>query len=221
MMTFRKAMAGVMAGGAAAAMAGCSTAASGPAQPTGAQIKSAVDSATSVHIAGSVVQNGQTESLDAGFLRTGQWSGNITAGTVPTISVIVTGGKAYILLTQAFMQSAVGKSASCGGICGKYLTVSGSQASSLTGAFSFTQIVDPLGTGLNGVSPSGTTTVDGQEAFVYKGADNTVLDVAAHGKPYPLRVSGPKEGTLILSDWNSVPTPAAPPASQIVSQNSI
>jgi hypothetical protein len=214
---FRRLVAGGLAGGAALALAACGAA--GPSGPTTAQITAAIQKATSVHISGSVTLKGTAESLNLAMLRTGDMSGTVTSGTEPPITLILTGKTAYVLLTAAVLKSVVGPSVSCNGVCGKYLAVTGSQASSLTSDISLTSLLKQFTSNLGGQTRAGTTTVNGQAAIVLKDPDGSTLDVAANGPPYPLKLiatSGGTSGTLVFSQWNSVPAPAAPAASDLV-----
>jgi hypothetical protein len=223
MISIRRGLAAVLAAGIAVAAAGCS--AGTPAGPSAAQVKAAVRDASSVHIAGLVTQGGEAERLDAGFLRTGDWDGTIISGATPPVSLIVAGGRAYVLLTQAFLQSVAGKSARCNGVCGKYLPLTGSQAAGLTSDISMTRLTGPLIQDLAGLKRTGTGTVNGRAVIVMRGSDGTVIDVAAHGRPYPLRIAGGTasggEGTLTLSQWDKVPAPAAPSAAELISPSSL
>jgi hypothetical protein len=68
--------------------------------------------------------------------------------------------------------------------------------------------------------PAGTAMVDGQRVLVLRRPDHAVLDVAAAGKPCPMRFSGGNatEGTFIstCSQGNSVPPVNPPPPADIV-----
>jgi hypothetical protein len=228
---FERLLAGGMAGGAALALAACgasgttgasgTSGASGASTPTTTQVAAAIRNATSVRVTGRLTENGTPEALNLSMFTNGDLTGTLSANGQPPVSLIVVNKSVYVLVTAAFLKSAVGSAVSCDGLCGKYISVAGSQASSLTSGLSLTGLLkDFSDLKRAGQSPVGTTTVDGQKAFVFKDtADNATLDVAATGPAYPLRITGQAKSTaatIIFSDWNKVPTPTAPPASDIV-----
>jgi hypothetical protein len=236
---FRR-LAGAVAGGAVLALAACgasggaggsgtsaasgtpSAPASAPAgvsTPTGAEIAAAVRSATSVRISGSVVNNGTAESLNLAMFTNGDMSGSVVENHQAPVTLIVVNKVAYVLLTPAFLKAAVGPSASCNGQCGKYIKATGSEAASLTKDLSMTSLLGNFTGGLNGAKRIGTTTVNGQEAIEFRNPDGSILDIAASGPPYPLKASAGSKvdsaGTILFSEWNSVPPLTAPSASQL------
>jgi hypothetical protein len=58
----------------------------------------------------------------------------------------------------------------------------------------------------------------GPPSWVLRAADGAVVYVSSVGKPYPLeaKAGGGKNGAIYYSQWNAVPTPALPPASQVL-----
>jgi hypothetical protein len=195
--------------------------------PTGSQVMATLDAATSVHVAGQLSLRGSMSTLDVGLLRAGEESGMVTAGAVPPVTVIVTGGKFYLLVTRDLLTRAqpllarLGlKPASCPGVCGKYLQVSVPEGQTLTSEVGMAQLTASVGREAASASRAGTTTVNGQRAIVLRAADGTMLDVAAHGTPYVLRVSrgsGSAAATLTFTQWNGVSVPAAPAPADVVS----
>lgn len=241
--SFRRLLAGGLAGGAALTLAACgavgpsgsstggsntggsstgasSASASSTAAPTGTQISTAVKTVTSVHISGTVDENNAPVTLNMGLLSNGDMSGTITTGKT-TVTIISVNNASYILVTPAFLKSAIGPAAGCDGLCGKYVKVSGGQQASLTQGIDLTSMTKAFTT-LRGVAAAGTTTFDGQKVFIYKDPqDSATVYVAATGPAYPLRIVGKDLGTtatLVFSDWNQVPVPVAPPASEQVNQ---
>lgn len=218
MRLFKRLLAGGVAGAAAASLAACGSG-GGAAAPTGTQISAAVKKAASVHITGDLAVKGSAETLNLAMLRDGDMNGVVTSGTEPPIMLTVIGKTAYILMSAGVLKGVVGTSASCAGVCGKYLPVSGSEESSLVSDISMTKLTDQLISNLSGLSEAGTTTVNGQKAIVLKDPDGSILDVAASGPPYPLKIvakKGNTGGTVTFTQWNTVPVPTAPPASQQV-----
>lgn len=219
MISFKRLLAGGLAGGAMLALAACGASggsSGGSAAPTAAQISAAVKKASSVHITGDLALKGTPETLNLAMLRSGDMSGSVTSGSQPAITLVVTGKTAYVLMTAPVLKSVVGPSASCAGVCGKYLSVTGSQAASLISDISMTKLTGQIISNLGGLQQTGTATVNGQSAIVLKDPDGSVLDVAASGPPYPLRIAAKKgttAGTIEFTQWNAVPAPTAPPAS--------
>lgn len=224
-------------GGLALTLAACSVswsgqlsgqASPGPAGsgPTGPEVKAAVDAASSVHVAGQVSLHGSTSTLDVGMLRAGDESGTVTAGGVPPVTVIVAGGKFYVLLTRDLLSRAQPLLArlgirhpGCAGACGKYLQVSIPEGQSLTSQLGMARLTASVGQEAASARRAGATTVNGQQAVVLRAADGTMLDVAAHGKPYVLRASrgsGPAAVTLTFTRWDGVAAPAAPAPADVV-----
>jgi hypothetical protein len=216
-----------VAGSAAIALGGCGSSGTGGATAgTGADrsaaslisaMKTAVRDATSMHLAGQLPNGGRPVALDIGVLRAGALAGTITQGGVP-LQLIGTRGLVYVKATPAFLRELRAAAAVCAVMCGKYVQMSGSQGSELAASLSMTSLTRSLIAGLPRFTRAGTTTVRGQSAVVLRGADGSTLDVAASGKPYPLRVVAPpgRGETVLFSHWDSVAAPAAPPASQVI-----
>lgn len=215
--------------GAAVGAAACGSAASHPAASgsrTAAprstsqlvtQMKSAVRDAGSMHLTGRVTTGGKSTALDLSVLRSGGLDGSITQNGVP-LELIGTGGKVYIKATPAFLRELRAPSGVCSLMCGKYVQMSRAAASQLSGSLNMTSLTRAFVTGLPHVTRSGTGAVAGQPTVVLRGADGSTLDVAAHGRPYPVRVVAPPghHETLTFSRWNKVAAPAAPPASKVI-----
>jgi hypothetical protein len=219
---------GVLLGGTLLGLAGCGGSAthmaSGASGPAGrsvgqlvAQRKAAVRDADSTHLAGQVTGSGQATALDLSVLRAGGLAGSITQHGVP-LELIGAGGKVYIKATPAFLHELRAPAAVCAVMCGKYVQMSGTAGRQLDGSLNMTSLTRAFITGLPRMTRAGTATVAGQQAVVLHGADGSILDVAAHGTPYPLRVISPPRHheTLTFSQWDRVGTPAAPPASKVI-----
>lgn len=184
------------------------------------QMRAAVQTATSVHVAGQLVADGRPLALDLGVHKSGQLAGTITTQGVP-LTIIDTGGKAYIKATPAFLALLRQSPAVCKLICGKYVLATGGKEDQLTGSLGMQSLLGSMTRRQPpAITSAGTTTVNGAPARVLRGADGSTLAVAARGAPYPLRVTAApargREGTLEFSQWNSVPLPAAPPAAKVI-----
>jgi hypothetical protein len=214
---------GGSASGSGSASGGSSaSASSGTAAPDGTassiitRMKAAVRSASSMHMDGRLTDSGKPVGLNLSLLRSGGLNGTITQNSVP-LSLIGADDKIYVKATRAFLNE-LHASSVCSLMCGKWVQMSGSQADQLTGSLSMENLTKSLTTGLPSFKKTGMTTVGGQQAVELKSADGSTLDVAAQGKPYPLRVVAPSgsEGSVIFSQWDKVPAPKPPPSSEVI-----
>lgn len=179
-------------------------------------MRSAIRSARSVHIFGQLTVGGRTVGLDIGVLASGQMSGTITERGFP-LRIIVTGGRAYVRATAAFLRELHAPAGVCGLICGRYVELSAARARQLAQGLSLASLTRSLTGPAPAISRAGTTTVDGRPADVLRTASGGTIDVATVGRAYPLAVaSADHHGALTFRQWDRVPAPAAPPKSQIV-----
>jgi hypothetical protein len=191
-----------------------------PAQAV-AQMKSAVNAANSVHLSGVLRDNGGSVGLDIGLIRSGEFAGTITDNGLP-LTLTDTGGKLYVKATPAFLKQLKVSPALCSLMCGKYVELTAAQSEALAGNFTMRKLLASLTGSLPKFADAGTTTVRGQQVQVLRAADGAMLDIAATGTPYPLRaVAKRHNGQLDFTQWNSVPRPAAPPASQVINASSL
>jgi hypothetical protein len=207
------------AGGGAAAAGGTAPAggANGGAASLVAAMKTAVQEATSMHLAGQLPGGGRPVTLNIGVLRAGALAGSITEGGVP-LQLIGASGQVYVKATPAFLRELKAPTAVCAIMCGKYVELSGAQRSELTGSLGMASLTRSLIRALPRLTRAGLTTVLGQSAVVLHGADGSTLDVASRGKPYPLRLVAPqgRDESVVFTEWDAVAAPAAPPASQVI-----
>jgi hypothetical protein len=117
-------------------------------------------------------------------------------------------------VTSALLKSQSLPAAACALMCGKYLKVPASQAKTMLNDITWSSLLGRM-TAVPQWSYVRTVTVHGQPAWQMHSADGTTAYVAAHGPPYPLRLT---KGTshIDLTQWNAVTIPPPPPASQIV-----
>lgn len=186
-----------------------------------ANMRSAIRSARSVHISGQLTVGGMPLRLDIGVLASGQLSGTITERGLP-LRIIVTGGKAYVRATAAFLAELHAPAGVCGVICGKYVELPAGRARQLASGLSLASLTRSLTGPTSALRRAGTATVDGRPADVLRTALGGTIDVAATGRAYPLAVtSADHHGGLSFRQWDSVPVPAAPPKTQIVGLGSL
>jgi len=192
-----------------------------------AEMRKAVQAASSVHLSGVLRNGGKPIGLNLGLLRSGEFSGTLTQNGIP-LRLIDVGGKAYVKATAAYLKQLKAPAAVCSIMCGKYVEVSPAQARSLSGSLSMSALLSSFTGKVPRFTSAGTTTVAGRKGQVLLGPDGSRLVVAATGPPYPLQAVGRQgsggrqsNGTLNFSQWNAVPRPAAPPASQVININKI
>ena len=177
-----------------------------------------VAAARSVHLNGTLTgAAGQAVGLDVGLTRSGGLAGTITQGGVP-LSIIDAAGTVYIKATRAFLAELDVSASICTVMCGRYVAMSSAKGDQLARELSMPQMLQSVTGSLPAFTRTGTQTINGQLAQVLHGADGSTLAVAATGTPYPVEAISPRgqRGRLGFSQWNSVPLPAPPPASQVI-----
>jgi hypothetical protein len=201
------------------ALAGCGSSSSGngiaskSAEEIVGEAKTAADSASSVHVSGSVNSGGSPVTLDlnlaAGKGATGQVSQNGS-----TFKIIIDGSTAYISGSDAFYRR-LGGSAAAQLLAGKWLKVSTStpEFASFSSLTNMRKLLDTVLVGHGTLQKGSTTTVGGQQAIEVK--DTTrggSLYVATNGKPYPLKISksGSEAGAIMFDKWDEPVTITAP-----------
>lgn len=207
---------------AGVAVAACSSAPAG--SQTAAklipEIVAAADSATSVHVAGSGPDGSQTVVMNISF-SSGSLSGTVGVNG-QVLDILSADGKTYIKIDAGFLQVAKAPASACAKYCGKYVEFPAATASQITGSLSLHQILTQSFNNKNtkAAEQSGDVfspaTLNGVHVLQVKDGGYT-FDVAAHGKPYPLYLTGPHGENLSFSDWNTVTPPAAPAPSQVIS----
>ncbi len=205
---------------ALAALAGCggsSSSGNGVASKSPTDIvsaaKTAADSASSVHVTGSIVNAGSTIALDMELLTGSGGRGKLSQNGL-SFELVETGGSVYIKGSPAFYQHFAG-AAAAQLLQGKWL-----KAPANTGSFatlgSLTDLRKLLDSTLSShgtLAKGATTKVEGQEAVGVKDLSRGgTLYVATSGKPYPLQITkgGSGGGTVTFSHWNAPVTVTAP-----------
>jgi len=210
-----------------AAIAGCGSSSSsgnGVASKSAEEIvteaKTAADSASSVHVAGSVNSSGSPVSLDLNLASgkgvTGQISQNGS-----TFKIVIDGGTAYISGSDAFYRK-LGGSAAAQLLAGKWLKISTStpEFASFGSLTNMRKLLDTVLVG-HGTLEKGpthpTTTIGGRPAIAVN--DTTrggTLYVATTGKAYPLQISksGSEAGKIMFDKWDE-PVTITPPSSSV------
>jgi hypothetical protein len=205
---------------AAALLAACGSGGSSPPPTLGQEypaIKAAAESATSVRVIGTVSTNGTAESLNMVVTRSGELSGQAGEGG-RTFTILATGGKAYIKVTEAFLKAAHLPTSNCPSLCGKWIVAPAGTTSQLTSNVSMRHLVNTIfrkaPTGSEASQRMKATTYQGQAAWSAHGQGVT-LYVASTGKPYILGVVKGSQNVR-FTDWNTATVPGPPPAGDIV-----
>lgn len=208
------------------ALTGCGSSGSGngvaakSAEEIVAEAKNAADSASSVHVSGSVNSGGSPVTLDlklaAGKGATGQISQNGS-----TFKIVIDGGTAYISGSDAFYRK-LGGAAAAQLLAGKWLKVTTStpEFASFEALTNMRKLLDTVLVGHGTLEKAPThpiTTVAGRQAIAVK--DKTrggTLYVATSGKPYPLRIvkGGSEAGTIDFDRWDE-PVAISAPANSV------
>jgi hypothetical protein len=199
----------VLALGAAACGGSKSSSDNGLASKSPQQIlaaaRQAAANASTVHVAGSMTDNGKPIQLDLRMDATQGAVGRI-AESGQSFQLIRVGTAVYIKGTKAFYKS-IGGPAAAQLLGGKWLKApsGGKDFQSLVQVTSMRPLVkkalSPEGT----VTKTGTSTVQGQQVVGLKDSSGGgVLYVAATGTAYPVQITGGsgQKGKITFTDWN-------------------
>jgi hypothetical protein len=205
------------------AVAGCgggSTRPSGVASKAPEQIlaaaSQAIEAANSVHVVGSVVDNGIQVRLDLHLARGRGGQGEVSENGL-SFELISTGRVLYIQGSAAFWTHFGGANAAKL-FHGKWLKAPDSGQFGTLGRLATTQgLVGQLLSKHGKLSRGGRTTVDGQPAVgVVDRTQGGTLFVATTGRPYPLEIvkRGSNGGYVKFTDFNR-PVKLTPPSKSI------
>jgi hypothetical protein len=205
----------------AAVLAGCggsSSSGNGVADKNPTEIlaatKAATDTATSVHVAGSIVTEKSPITLDMNLLAGKGGSGRLSENGL-AFELIAVDGTVYIKGSPAFYRH-IGGSAAAQLLQGKWLKAPASDASfaSLSQLTDLRQLVDQTLASHGSLKKSGTATIAGQKVIgITDTTKGGTLYIATTGKPYPVEITkgGSGGGGKITFDrWNATVTLAAP-----------
>jgi hypothetical protein len=206
-------LAAAVLGACGGSSAGNGVAAKAPAEVVAAA-KVAGDSASSVHVSGSIVSGGSPITLDLELLAGKGGRGQISENGL-SFDLIQVGGTAYISGSPSFY-SRFGGPAAAQLFKGKWLKASTSSSGTFSTLASLTDLGKLLDTALasHGTLAKGaTTTVAGQQVLgVTDVSHSGTLYVATTGKPYPIEIvkSGLGGGKILFDRWNASVALAAP-----------
>jgi len=181
-------------------------------------MQGAVRGASSVRVTGHLVQNGTPLGVDLGLSRNGDLTGTVIQNGAPA-QVVAVAGKIYVRATPVFRQQVKAPGDTCAAVCGKWIQLALPDAGLVADYLSMANIVSPLTSDqVSTLSESGSTTVQGQRAWVLRAANGSVIDVSAGNQHYPLMAAGggSLRQVVMFSQWNNVPRPTLPPVSQVL-----
>lgn len=177
----------------------------------------ASDSASSVHVKGSIEGTGARESFDIDIAAGKGTRGSVTASGA-TFELIETGGTVYMKGDAAFYERISGSKAARQ-LDGKWLKAPASDPK-LQPVLRLTDLHSLISVSLaghSGLQSAGTSVLGGVPVVgVRDAAKGETVYVATKGKPYPLQIAktGLGGGTITLDRWNA-PVALEPPANAI------
>lgn len=184
------------------------------------QMNVALRTVSSVHLSGTVKQNGQTVGMNLSITNSGAYWGQISEDGA-ALTLLVTHGRTYLKLSAGFLRFAHLPATACNLYCGKYVEYPAPR--SLFGSLTIASMTRSM-TSLppNQVKLLGAVTLDGQPVWLLSGPHGGTAYVAAHGPAYILKIAAPPgDGSVTLTQWNAVRIPGPPPASQMVNINQL
>jgi len=180
-----------------------------------AAARSAADGAATVHVAGSIVSEGQPISLDMELVGEKGGQGRLTLGGLG-IQLVKLDRTVFVRGNAAFDSHFLGAGAPSE-LRGKWLQAS-AEGGALAQLASLADLREVIAVALDdhgtlSRAERDTTTIDGHQAVaITDKADGGTLYVAATGAPYPLEIaeSGSAGGKLVFDRWNQPVTLTAP-----------
>ena len=202
------------------ALAGCGSSSSsgnGVASKTPTAIvtsaKNAADSASSVHVTGSIVNSGTTIALDMELLKGTGGRGQLSQNGL-SFELVEVGGSVYIKGSPAFYRHFAG-GAAAQLLQGKWLKAPANSGSfaTLGSLTDLRKLLDSTLANHGTLAKGATKKIEGQEAVGVKDLSRGgTLYVATTGKSYPLQITkgGSGGGTVTFNHWNAPVTVTAP-----------
>ncbi|HTC60448.1 MAG TPA: hypothetical protein VK691_10075 [Solirubrobacteraceae bacterium] len=175
--------------------------------------KAAADSASSVHVSGSIKTGATPVTIDLS-LAAGKGARGEISENGASFKLILVGGTAYISGSPAFYRS-LGGAAAAQLLDGKWLKASATSGefASFNSLGNMRQLIDTTLAAHGTLTKGATSTVNGQQVIAVTDTNKTgTLYVATSGKPYPVAITkgGSENGKIAFSDWNQPVTITAP-----------
>ena len=176
--------------------------------------KAAADSASSVHVSGSIKSGAAPVTIDLNLVAGKGAQGEISENGA-SFKLILLGGTAYISGSPAFYRS-LGGAAAAQLLDGKWLKASATSGefASFNSLGNMRQLIDTTLAAHGTLTKGATSTVNGVQAIAITDTNKTgSLYVATTGKPYPVAIAkgGSESGKIAFSNWDEPVTITAPP----------
>jgi hypothetical protein len=183
--------------------------------------KAAADSASSVHVAGTLTGNGTRITLNLNLSSGHGGRGQISQGGL-SFQLIVIGDTVYIKGSPAFY-SHFGGATAAQLFQGKWLKApaSGGELGPLAALTNLGKLLDQVLTSQGTLVKGATTTVAGQPVIELRYASHDgSLFIATTGKPYPIEIikHGSETGHIAFANWGQPVSLAAPSGAIDLSQ---
>lgn len=177
------------------------------------EAKAAADSASSVHVSGSIKSGTAPVTLDLN-LASGKGARGEISENGASFKLILLGDTAYISGSPAFYRS-LGGAAAAQLLDGKWLKTSArsGEFASFGALANMSQLIDTTLAAHGVLAKGATTTVNGQQAIAVSDATKSgTLYVATTGKPYPIQIAkgSGESGKIDFDNWNQPVTITAP-----------
>lgn len=183
--------------------------------------KQAADTASSVHLSGSIVATGTPTTFDLHLVKGGGGTGTLSVGGVG-FNLIRIGSTIYVKGSPAFYKQFTSSAAQL--LQGKWL-----KGASTSGSFQaigpFTDLSTFVDQALTTdvsqkLAKGASATVAGQKVVQVKDPKGGTLSIATNGQPYPVRISqgGSQGGSITFDHWNASVPLSAPAASVNLAQ---
>ena len=199
-----------------------------PAPVPVSDIKSAIQSASAVHVKGTIADSGSSVSLDVQINKDGSASGTLGEGGA-NIPIVYAKKVVYIEFTADVMKA---NGVDATGAAGKLLLnkwvpstssmLSGSGiVSGVTPLVDYTSFIGGMAQQIPAGTPKlgKTDTIDGTPVQVYTFSDGTLADIATTSPHYLMRLTSPAKdsssGSIDFTGWNKPVTVKAPSTSEI------
>lgn len=208
-----------------AALAGCggssSSSGNGVASKSATEIvseaRAAADSASSVHVSGSVKTAGSPVALDLNLASGKGGKGEISQSGF-NFKLIIVGSTAYISGSSSFYKH-LGGAAAAQLLAGKWLKVpvTTGEFASFSSLTDMRKLIDTTLASQGTLQKGATSTVGDQQAIAVTDATRGgTLYVATTGKPYPVQLTkgGSESGTISFGSWNA-PVAIEAPANSV------
>ena len=184
--------------------------------------RAALQTATSVHMNGTVTQGGKTLGLNLAMTRAGGLWGQVSEDGA-AFTVLATHGQTFLELSAGFLKLQHLPATTCALYCGKYLELPPAQSKSLLGSLNMTSLMNSITGSIadmhaGAVTYVGTGTVNAMPAWLLMDSSGNLAYISSRGSPYLLRVVAPQPSTgdVSFTQWDTARIPGPPPPSKTI-----